>query len=76
MAFQRVYVLHRSGNWLVVAALIAGAVFLSIGIALAASFVILAGIALPPVWVRSLWAHREGPRRPVTIEGQYTRGVQ
>ena len=64
------------GVRLSIAALIAGAIFLWVGLALATAFVILAGMASLPWWVRRLWARRRAPRAPVTIEGHYTKSGQ
>jgi len=62
-----------SGVWLVIAVLVAGAVFLSIGLALAIAFLVIAGVALLPTWLRSLWSRKRAPQGPATLEGVYTK---
>lgn len=61
------------GIGLNIAALIAGAIFLWVGLALATAIVILAGMASLPWWLRRLWARTRAPRTPVTIEGHCTK---
>lgn len=65
-----------AGVWLIIAALVAGAVFLWIGLALAIVFVVLGGFALLASWMRRLWTHKRAPPGPVTIEGHYTKTKQ
>ena len=62
-----------SGLWLGIAALLGGAMLLWVGFALALVLAIVAGLALLPSWLRSLWTRKTTPRGPVTIEGHYTR---
>ncbi len=64
------------GNWPAFIALPAGAVLLWVGFALALALAMLAGLALLPSWLRSLWPRREVPRGPTTIEGSYTKHVE
>ncbi len=59
-----------------IAVLAAGAVFLSLGLVLAIAFLILAGFALLPSWLRRLWPSKRPHRGPVTIEGHYTKCEQ
>ena len=63
-------------KWPVIVALLAGAVLLWVGFALALALALLAGLALLPSWLRSLWARKEAPRGPLTIEGSYTKHVE
>ncbi len=65
---------HREAKLSV--ALPAGAVLLWVGFALALALAMLAGLALLPSWLRSLWPRREVPRGPTTIEGSYTKHVE
>ncbi|MBE0615394.1 MAG: hypothetical protein IH604_17135 [Burkholderiales bacterium] len=62
-----------SGIWLTVFALLAGAVFLWVGLALAMALTIIAGLALLPSWIRRLWKHKHAARGALTIEGEYSR---
>ncbi len=64
------------GNWPVIIVLVAGAVLLWVGFALALILALLAGVALLPSWLRSLWSRKETPRGPTTIEGSYTKHVE
>lgn len=63
------------GFWLLLAALLVGAVLLWVGLALAIILSILAGAALLTARVRSLWSRKEAPRGPLTIEGRYSKTV-
>ncbi|MGP1677713.1 MAG: hypothetical protein ACTS8S_08465 [Giesbergeria sp.] len=65
-----------SGMWLAFAALLAGAVFLWVGFALAIVLAVLAGVALLPSWMRSLWTRKHARRGPITIEGHCSKGEQ
>lgn len=62
-----------SGIWLAVVALLAGVVFLWIGLALAMALAVFAGFALLPFWIQRLSKHKHAARGPLTIEGEYSR---
>ena len=64
------------GRWPTMLALLAGAVLLWAGFALALVLAVLGGIALLPAWLRRLWPHKNEPRGPLTIEGSYTKHVE
>ena len=61
------------GIGLLLAALAAGALFLSLGIALAVGALALTALALLRSWMRRLWASAPVARGPITIEGECTR---
>ena len=71
MNYFRINLPWRGGFGLVLAALVAGALFLWLGIAVAIGSALLAGVALLRNWVRSWWA--PPARGPVTLEGECTR---
>jgi membrane protein implicated in regulation of membrane protease activity len=61
------------GIWLGIGALLAGAVLLWVGFALAMVLTVFAGLALLPAWMRRWWTGKTAPRGPVTIEGHCTK---